>query len=284
MANVVALLTCHNRRPQTLQCLRALRKAVGGQIGLTAVVVDDGSTDGTGHVVGATFDWVRVLFRDGSRFWNGGMYDAFSTALVDAPDFVLWLNDDTLLDHGAVTALVAVYEDLSALGKEGIIVGSVRDPITAEVTYGGVTRSAPICRPSSFSLIQPKTDPQRVDTMHGNCVLIPRSVYQTVGVNDPGYTHGMGDYDYGLRVSEAGYLVALAPDTYGVCGRNLAPSPPTGNMAVRVRAEFAHLLSPKGLPPKDWARFMRRWGGPAWPLFWLSPYMRAAIRAVRHRG
>lgn len=281
MPEVVALLTCHNRRPQTLQSLRALSKAVSGQMGLTAVVVDDGSTDGTGEAIAATFDWVRVLFRDGSRFWNGGMYDAFSEAMVAEPEFILWLNDDTVLDAGAVDALVAVYEDLRASGKEGIVAGSVRDPISAQVTYGGVSRPAPVFRPSTFSLVEPEEDPQRVDTMHGNCVLIPRSVYRTVGANDPRYTHAMGDYDYGLRASEAGFIIVLAPGTYGTCGRNIAPSDPTGSMPVRVRAQLAHLASPKGLPPKDWARFMRRWGGPLWPPFWLSPYMRAVIRAVR---
>ena len=50
------------------------------------------------------------------------------------------------------------------------------------------------------------------------------------------------------------------------------PSPPA---AQRLRLFSA----PRGFPPRARARYLMRHGGPAWFLFWLAPYVRAAARS-----
>jgi len=43
----------HNRREETLQCLRSLSKVETSGLSLHIVIVDDGSTDGTAEAVAA---------------------------------------------------------------------------------------------------------------------------------------------------------------------------------------------------------------------------------------
>ncbi len=62
---IAVLLTCHNRRAETLRCLEALLAQDAGA-SLRVFLVDDGSTDGTGEAVRVSFPQVNVVQGDGS--------------------------------------------------------------------------------------------------------------------------------------------------------------------------------------------------------------------------
>jgi GT2 family glycosyltransferase len=147
------------------------------------------------------------------------------------------------------------------------------------LTYGGVFRPAPRVRPMRFELVDPADGPRECETMNGNCVLVAHSVVERLGLLDAQFTHGMGDYDYGLRARLAGIPVVIAPGTVGTCSRN-----PPRYPAASARSEWAHLRGVKGLPPVEWARFCQRWAGVAWPLFAISPYVRRLLRARASRS
>lgn len=113
--------------------------------------------------------------------------------------------------------------------------------------------------------------------MNGNMVLVPREVVRRIGNLDAAYVHAFGDEDYGLRARKAGVGVWVAPGTLGACARN--PQPQYGREPLRK--EIASMVSLKGLPPRCWARFLRRWTGPLWPLYWASPYCRRTLKIIR---
>ena len=125
----------------------------------------------------------------------------------------------------------------------------------------------------TFALVAPTDTPQVCDTMNGNVVLIPRSVYSVVGNMDHRFTHGGGDTDYGLRARSAGCQVYLALGHVGACSVN--PRAGTFRDETLSRRERLRLVaSPKGLPVSEWAALCRRHGGPLWPALALSPYVR----------
>jgi GT2 family glycosyltransferase len=203
---LVALLTCHNRVERTVNCLDSLfsQEQTGG-LSIEAVLVDAGSTDGTPDAVAERFPQVTVLRRGDDLFWNGGMRVAFAHAHADDPDHYLWLNDDVELDPDAIARLYAAHGELTdRRPAAAIVVGNTRDPQTGQHTYGGLVRPDRLRR-MRYSLVEPTAELQQVETMNGNCVLIPRAVAARTGNLAAAYTHGMGDYDYGHRATRAGF-------------------------------------------------------------------------------
>jgi GT2 family glycosyltransferase len=272
---VAVLMACHNRCDRTLACLTALY-ASAQQIRARNFQVDVFLTDdATAQMVQRKFPQVHVLRGDGQLYWNGGMRKAFSAADQTTPDFYLWLNDDTTLYPEALTLLIGQAESLIKSGHLPIVVGSVLDPSTAQVSYGGVRQHSYIR--GKFRLVAPLEKAQRCSTMNGNCVLFPRAVREKVGDLDPAFAHGAGDFDYGLRATSQGCSVWVAPGVVGLCTIN-----PAGRTWLAVdlslMERMRRISSPKGLPPKPWLVFTRRHTGLFWPVYWSYPYLRLLVR------
>jgi GT2 family glycosyltransferase len=243
------------------------------------VVVDAGSTDGTREAIRRLSPQTTLLERGPDLFWNGGMRVAIAHAYERDPDLFLWLNDDVELDRDAISRLLACHLELrSTRSAPSIVVGSTRDPQTGAPTYGGVVRRD-WWRPMRYDLVTPSSVAKRVETMNGNCVLVPREVVQRIGNLAGAFTHAFGDYDYGHRAERAGCEIWIAPGTIGTCSRN-----PPEQRAASLQEERRRLTSPTGgLPPVEWLTFVRRWGGPLWLAYAVSPYVRRSTRWLMRR-
>ncbi|WP_309742027.1 MULTISPECIES: glycosyltransferase family 2 protein [unclassified Chamaesiphon] len=299
---IAVLMTCYNRKQKTLDSLDSLFSQDGGEDrSLSVYLVDDGSTDGTTTAVAAAYPQVNILQGDGSLFWNRGMHMAFAAALVGVAsqnenrdyDYYLWLNDDTILYPAALAGLLHASDAVAAKGNpQAIIVGATCDPQTGVLTYGGL-ESQDRYRPLRFSLVAPGSEPQRCDTLNGNCVLIPKSVAGIVGNLDPAFTHYLGDLDYGLRTQKQGGSVWLAPGFCGTCSQNLRPrtwTETTENLPWYL--QWQRVGQPKGLnltqmtlpPVTEWKIFAQRYAGLLWPVYWLFPYLRLLLLPVVRIG
>jgi GT2 family glycosyltransferase len=272
---VCALLTSFNRRDKTVSCLQRLgASAAAHGIELSAVLVDDGSTDGTAALVSEAFDWVHVIVNQAEPlFWCRGMHRAFAAALEKGYDHYLLLNDDTMLDDDALPRLLS---DAAACASRTqmpvIVVGSTRDSKLGTLTYGGQNRPNP-GKYTTFVKIEPAAQPRRVETFNANVVLVPTAAAQRVGNLDPYFEHALGDIDYGLRATAAGVEIWLAGGFHGTCDNNSAAG--TFKDADKpIAARWRHMLSRKGLPWRSWLHFTRRHATWRWPLFFAWPYCR----------
>jgi GT2 family glycosyltransferase len=269
---VIALLATHNRRERLLDCLSSyFNQKVASDVVLSAVVVDDGSVDGTAAAVRERFPRAGVIIGTGDMFWAGAMATAEEAAMASEPDFLLWLNDDVVLDQRALQRLIDT--EVSAPGNASIAVGAVRDPSSGIVTYSGFQRSR--LHPLRLAQVSPTDRPLEVDTFNGNVVLVSRAAFERVGRIDGQLGHAAADLDYGLRAAKVGVPPLLVPGTVGTCARDHGVTPPWADPTLAVRDRLRALVSRKGHPPRARARYLRRHGGRAWPIFWLSPYVRA---------
>ena len=260
---VTALLTCFNRREQTVACLRHLfAQALPPDVTVNAVVIDDGSSDGTSDVVKGEFPNAVLLRGDGSLFWCGGMRKAWEDAARKNPDYYLLLNDDTLLNNTAVDTLIKITGAPDAIS---IAVAAISDPSTGVHTYGGI-RDSDSSVPVSGRL-------EICETFNANAVLIPRAVYQKLGVFHAAYTHAMGDFDYGYAATRQGIKIIQSAESLGTCSRNTL-SGTWKDKSLSRRERFKKLQSPKGLPWKEWVVYNRRNAGWIWPWRCISPILR----------
>lgn len=271
---IAALLTCHNRRVQTLACIEDLLSQNRKNVEFEVFLVDDGSTDGTSSAVAKSFPSVHIIHGDGTLYWNGGMRMAMDAASTGNFEFYLWLNDDTRLYPDSVDRLLQTHAQLES-GCEAplIVVGSICDPETGELSYGGSVQQSRWL-PLRFSHIAPGSEPQRCDVFNGNCVLLPRSAVELIGNLHPKLVHYAGDYEYGLRAGRQGIAKWIAPGFFGECQTNslrdswLDPSVP-------LRERYKKLFGVKGQPPIPRLIYYSKYGGPLWmaiyPLVYLRP-------------
>ncbi|MFK7846880.1 MAG: glycosyltransferase family 2 protein [Rhodothermales bacterium] len=277
---IAAILASHNRKDLTMQCLSALFTQRSDQLDIRAFLLDDGSTDGTSEAVKASFPEAEVIKGDGSYFWNEGMRTAFAAALSSGADYYLWLNDDTNLAPDAVMRLVETHQKLQeSNNSRSIVVGSVKDPVSSKLTYGGMIRDSK-WHPFHFKLVEPTNEAMQCDVMHGNCVLIPDEVARMVGNMDAGYSHAIGDIDYALKAGSKGASIWITPGFVGTCSTN----PVKGSWldtSLPLKERWKQMSGPKGLPPSDWMLFSKKHAGLLWPVFGSLPYVRLVLSSIK---
>jgi GT2 family glycosyltransferase len=206
-SSIAVLITCHNRREKTLQCLHALfsQKGLGESYLIEVFLVDDGCTDGTPEAIMIIFPHVNIIQGNGELYWNRGMHLAWETAVKTKDfDYYLWLNDDTFLFENTLENL------FNKTFPTSIVCGATKSLIFNNATYGGISNK-------NKKLLIPNGSYQNADYCNGNCVLIPRKVFNCLGNLDPIFHHALGDFDYGMRARKKGIEIKVAPEFVGIC-------------------------------------------------------------------
>lgn len=253
--NIAVLMTCHDRRDTTLTCLCSLEaswRQVGGDSKLLDVyLVDDGSADGTASAVESKFEVnvnsglsVHLIEGNGNLYWAKGMALAWHEALKNEAgrmhkssgrgfryDCFLWLNDDAVLNANAFSLLLNRYKE----NPRAILNGTLVDSSGKEVYGYNVQNSG----------------------LAGNCVLVPRGVYERVGMICGEFSHGWADRDYGLRVQKAGIPILSA----GIVGMTEWHPHRPSLKGLSFSRRVALLKDPKGWNVHDlWLLRRRNWG------------------------
>ena len=240
------LLTCFNRRAVTLRCLKQLYSQRTDAV-MDVFLCDDGSSDGTYEAVKDRFSEVHIVKGTGNLFWNRGMLASWQTACETRDyDAYIWLNDDAFLYDGALTELL----ECSNINNDQSIICGAFCSDNGEFSYGGRDKE-------SFPLI-PNGTMQEVYWLNGNCVLVPRSVVNRIGLLDKIFQHHLGDYDYGLRAKEAGISVLTTRKYIGECTPNRAKNSRSRKDGLSIIGRFRRLYSPMGDNPFIQFRYMLR--------------------------
>ena len=245
---VAILLTVFNRREKTLKCLDICYRQIDamkseGIYDFHIYMVDDGSSDGTSDAVREIFPQTSIIRGNGGLYWNQGMRLAWDTAVLQSPDFYIWINDDTFLEQNALGTLM---ETSNFLKHKAIVVGTAEDS-EGRLSYGGRTRYGKLVTPDP-------TIPVPCWTFNGNLVLIPAYVYRILGNLDEHYQHSFGDFDYGARAAAANIVRVVAPVVLCKCSRDTGV-PKWRDRNYPLRNRIASLHSPKGRPPKEQFRY-----------------------------
>lgn len=269
--NIAVLMTCHNRRALTLDCLDSFYKATSGQNGsFDLFMVDDGSTDQTSEAVNDKYPDVNIIKGNGNLFWNQGMRLAWDTATKRKDyDYYIWLNNDVILFKNAITELINCYLETKKINKsEAIITGACQKSIDlAEFSYGGRNDDGPVL---------PNGQSQSCRYINGNIVLVSKNIYKKIGILSPDYTHAMGDIDYGLNALQAGFHCYTTPTYVAICPPNTkiqewcSPS-------VSIKKRYQLLYSPHGLNLREYTTFRKKYWKKQWFIFYIKAYLKFLI-------
>jgi GT2 family glycosyltransferase len=270
--NIAVLLTCHNRKDKTMECLLKLYQQQGLNIdfNIEVFLVDDGSSDGTTDAVKTKLPLVNIIQGNGDLYWNRGMHLAWKTAAAtNVFHYYLWLNDDTFLYNEAIRTL------LNTTFENSIICGSTRSQQNTTVTYGGYLR-----KPDR--IIKPNGEFQSCDYINGNCVLISKKIFDLVGNLDPIFQHALGDFDYGLRAKKKGVNLFVAPNFVGLCESHTEEPKwmsPFISLSNRIRNLYS---ASSGCNPHEFFIFDRRHNGlPAACFHYFTIHLRSIFAIIK---
>lgn len=269
---IAVILTCHNRKNSTIQCIKTLLEAVEkaqGAYALSFFVCEDKCTDGTVEAIKDLSDQMHIISGSGDLFWPGGMVAALREAEKFDADFYLMVCDDVIFWPNVFDVMINSYNSIP--GEMHIIVGSTIDKETGEHTYGGRLWDGRGLG-GVIKVVLPQNPCAECNQLEWNCLLMPKKLYEQVGEIDTYYDHGWADYDYGYRAAKCGYKMYVATDYIGYCSRNsLTGTWEDTNLSMIKRLKALH--TKKGLPPKSHWYFCKKYYGKEALVMFIRPYL-----------
>jgi GT2 family glycosyltransferase len=219
MKKIAILVPVHNKLEFTKQCISwlgdALKIAENERFSYKLIIIDDGSTDGSGDWIRSHHKEITVLEGDGNLWWSGAINAGTRFAFGNqAFDYVLLWNNDI---KPGVTYFRILSELISHESTDTIIGSKIMDINTGHLwSMGGIfdPRSGKKYmlgyKVANSDLYDQITI---ADWLPGMGTLIHRSVIDKVGywdnVNFPQY-HGDSDFTY--RAKLKGFRLKVFPE------------------------------------------------------------------------
>ena len=203
-----------NRFDQTERCLRSLRPTLGP--GDRVVVVDNGSTDGTAAGLIA-FPWVTVLTNATNRGFAAASNQGAEWALgqPEAPDVVVYLNNDTVPVGDWLDRLLAVFVEAPDIGGAGPRSNFVSGPqMVQDVPYrdAGSSPHEAFVRAWAWRHAGARS---RTGRLVGFALAVRAAALREVGGFDPNFgIGGCEDDDLCRRLADAGWGLVICHDAF----------------------------------------------------------------------
>lgn len=251
---VIPALNCADL---TRQCLDLLLNAIENEV----VVVDDGSTDETPHLLRRYADRIHVITHATPRGFAVSCNDG---AAVASGDSLVFLNNDTLPREGWLDALVRHGQTHP---QASIIGGKLLYP-DGTIQHAGVV----ICQdryPRHIYTGFPGDHPavgrsRRFQIVTAACMLVRRKTFEDMGGFDTRFRNGFEDVDFCFRVNESGGQVHYCSECEVVHLESVSPG------------RFDH-------DTQNVALYRERWMDRVHPDEW-SYYLEDGLINVSHEG
>lgn len=209
---VTIILLNLNGYEDTRDCLRSLTNV--RYTNFDVIVVDNGSTDGSGVRIEQEFPRVRVIHNFENRGFAGGNNIAIEAALQQQAAYVLLLNNDTFVDPAFLSRLVECGESDPEIGILGPKIFYASEPtrIWSAGVYVKYGVGMALCRGMDEIDQGQFNDIEDTPCIVGCALLIKSEVLQDIGLLDPRLFVYWEDSDFCMRAQKAGYRCTFVPN------------------------------------------------------------------------
>lgn len=226
MTQVAIVILNWNGKTDTLECLQSIQKLTVENFELSTIVVDNASTDDSVKEIKNKFKHVEILENKKNLGFAGGNNTGMRYAISKGADFVLVLNNDTIVDKDLVIFFLKGAEKYK---NAGIISPKIyfapgfefhKDRYTNSEKGHVIWYAGGIIDWDNVIAANREVDDvdvgqhssEEIDFATGACIFIRREVLEKVGYLDEKYFLYLEDVDFSVRVKKAGWKVILYPE------------------------------------------------------------------------
>ena len=200
-----------NGLDDTLECLDSLSEI--NYPNYDIVVIDNGSMENQGDVIKKTFPSVKLIKNEMNKGFVFANNQGIEIALKSGAEYILLLNNDTIVKHDFLDVLIEYAElnkDIGILSPKILYYDS--DTIWS---MGGRINYL-----TGFSIMIGKRKQSEKhsstiepDFITGCAMLIKKGVIEKIGLLDPIYFAYYEDVDFSYRTKNAGYKIMVNPQS-----------------------------------------------------------------------
>jgi GT2 family glycosyltransferase len=202
-----------NNAPDTIACLTSVSDL--DYSNYQTLVIDNGSTDGSKAKIKTNHPSVEILALENNLGYALGNNVGIHYALEAGAEYILVLNNDTLVASNMLTELVKVAETDAKIGMVGPTMYCVEPPDTLFAAGSfidwakGETRNRGMFEP--ITAYPELKYPEPVDYITGCAVLVRKELIETIGGLASSYYLNYEDAEWGVRARHYDFDVWYAP-------------------------------------------------------------------------
>lgn len=230
MSKISVIILNWNAADDTLECLKSFRQLKLVDCDLQTIVVDNGSSESITSITRTTgITGLKIIQNKENLGFAGGNNVGMKYALENGADYVLVLNNDTLVDKNSIVQLIKAAEEhkdaglLSpkiyfAPGFEFHKGRYEKDERGKVIWYAGGQMDWDNILGSNRGVdevdIGRYNKIGETDFATGACMLIKRPILESVGFFDEKYFMYLEDADLSQRAKETGWKVLYVPNAH----------------------------------------------------------------------
>lgn len=213
MPKVSIIVLTYNNLNYNIDCIDSILSKTA-YANYELIIVDNQSTDGTVEYLKRLEEKkisnVKIVFNDNNDGFAGGNNHGIRES---EGDYVLLLNNDTIVTRGWITSMVKHLEINKSLGMCNPVTNSIGNESMIKVDY--VTKEAIDDFAYLYTAMHMNEEYKDVDRLPLFATLIRKNMINEIGLLDESYRIGMfEDDDYTESALRAGYKITITEDAF----------------------------------------------------------------------
>lgn len=205
---VSVIIVNYNGTKDTLECLKSLEKLLYENYEI--IIVDNNSIESEKKLLETIMGQTKIslIFNNSNKGFAGGNNVGIQKAVENNAEFILLLNNDTIVKPNFLTELI---NKCSVSSQIGILTPKILYYSNPDLIWSAGGNISKI-RSSGFpSCYEKKSDSCNSDKFcsfaTGCCMLIRKEVINKIGLLDENYFLYLEDTDYSVRAIKAGFKI-----------------------------------------------------------------------------
>jgi len=204
-----------NGLEDTLECLESLQTL--NYPAVKAVVVDNASKNDEARTIAQKFPNAAVLEQSKNLGFCGGCNVGIKYALENDADFIMLLNNDTLVPPELIEKLLAGFENLKDAGAVSPII--LEYPATEKIWFSrarweGAEAQFRLSKPDEKYEDFAGQNPYLSDFACGCCLFAPATMFENIGLFDERYFAFYDEAEWCSRLKEKGFESYVIPSAF----------------------------------------------------------------------